>query len=99
MCEIEIVINSRPFTYLYEEGEEALTPPHLVIGRRLLDIPRKSNAIVMKHNPELLCNRYKYLQTVINHYWKRFSNEYLVQLHEHHFYTRKINMMNITSFY
>ena len=43
----------------------------------------------MEHNPELLCNRYKYLQTVINHYWKRFSNEYLVQSHEHHFYTRK----------
>ena len=88
LCEIEIVINSRPLTYLYEEVDEALTPSHLVIGRRLISVPMKGDAIVANHTTELLCNRYKYLQTVISHYWKRFSNEYLVQLHEHHFYTR-----------
>ena len=36
----------------------------------------------------MLCNRFRYLQSVIQLYWKRFSNEYLIQLHEHHIYTR-----------
>ena len=39
-------------------------------------------------NMGLLCNRFRYLQSVIQHYWKRFSKEYLIQLHEHHIYTR-----------
>ena len=36
----------------------------------------------------LLCNRFRYSQSVIQHYWNRFSNEYLIQLHEHHIYPR-----------
>ena len=39
LCEIEIVVNSRPLTYLYEEADEALTPSHLAIGRSLLNEP------------------------------------------------------------
>ena len=41
-----MVINSRPLTYLYEETEEALTPSHLVIGRRLLSTAMKGDTTI-----------------------------------------------------
>ena len=85
--EIEMVINSRPLTYLYEDVEEALTPSHLVIGRRLLSNSMKGDHVTVEHSRELLNNRFKYLQNVVEHYWKRFSKEYLFELHEHHLYT------------
>ena len=87
LVEIEMVINSRPLT-LYEEAEEALTPSHLVIGRRLLSNSMKGDGSVAEHNAELMNNRYKYLKNVIEHYSKRFSKEYLSELHQHHLYTR-----------
>ena len=87
LCEIEIVVNSRPLTYLYEEADEALTPSHLAIGRSLLNKSINHDEAT-EYSQGLLCNRFRYLQSVIQHYWKRFSKEYLIQLHEHHIYTR-----------
>ena len=40
LVEIEGTLNCRPLTYTYEETEvEALTPSHLIFGRRLSSIP------------------------------------------------------------
>lgn len=40
LAEIEAVINSRPLSYLSSEGvEEPLTPSHLLVGRRILNLP------------------------------------------------------------
>ena len=91
LIEIEMVINCRPLTYLYEEVEKALTPLHLVIGRRLMSKFMKCDAAKIDYSSEHLNNRYKYLQSIIEHYWKRFSKEYLLELHEHHFYNHKRN--------
>ena len=88
LVEIEMVINSRPLTYLYEEAEEASTPSHLVIGRRLLNTSMKGDGYVAKHSADLLHNHYKYLQNVIQHYSKRFSKEYLSELDQRRLYTR-----------
>lgn len=95
LVEIEMIINSRPLTYLYddEEGDEALTPSHMVMGRRLLtDVEKEPSTVV--HSSENMNARFKYLQTVINHYWKRFSNEYLLELHQHHIHASKRNYDN-----
>ena len=91
LVEIEAVINSRPLTYLYEDSqEEALTPSHLVVGRRLLNgKPEISN--VVEQSSEKLTNRFTYLQAIIDHYWKRFSKEYLLELHQHHLEVCKRN--------
>ena len=74
-------------TYLYEEADEALTPSLLAIGRSLLNKSINYDETT-EYSQGLLCNRFRYLQSVIQHYWKRFSKEYLIQLHEHHIYTR-----------
>ena len=87
LIEIEMVINSRPLTYLYEEDDEALCPSHLVVGRRLLSNSVKTHISHDELSRNVLTNRYRYLQNIIDHYWKRFSREYLSELREHHVYT------------
>ena len=40
LTEIEstVIVNSRPLTYLYDDLEEALTPSHLIYGRKLVSL-------------------------------------------------------------
>ena len=40
LAEIEVVINSRPLSYISASDlEEPLTPSHLLVGRRILNLP------------------------------------------------------------
>ena len=40
ITEVEMVINSRPLSYMSASDlEEPLTPSHLMVGRRLMDAP------------------------------------------------------------
>ena len=92
LVEIETVINCRPLTYLFEETDEALTPSHLVIGRRLItDVEKGEIPISVEHSSETLNSRFTYLQNIIDHYWNRFSKEYLLDLHQHHLSSCKRN--------
>ena len=74
LIEIECVVNSRPLTYLFDEVDEALTPSHLAVGRRLVsDVLNFEAPKEVQQTHESLTARYRYLQTIIDHYWKRFS--------------------------
>ena len=40
LAEIEAVLNSRPLSYVSgNDMEEPITPSHLIVGRRILDLP------------------------------------------------------------
>ena len=40
LTEVEMVVNSRPLSYMStEDAEEPLTPSHLLTGRRVLSLP------------------------------------------------------------
>ena len=79
ITEVEMVINSRPLTYVsMDDIEEALTPSHLIMGRRILRLP---DDLCYQHNleddiqvtPACLTKRMKYLNTVMERFWKRRS--------------------------
>ena len=84
LIEVESVLNSRPIFYLYEELEaEPLTPPHLMLGRRLTTLPIKRN-LDNCHVDVNFPKRYRYLLSKISHFWNRWHHEYLVDLRKQH---------------
>ena len=86
LIQIEGVLNSRPLTYVCEDGGEPLTPSHLVVGRRLLSPPTEFlvKDPQYKNSQEDLLKRERHLRTVLQHFWKRWQKDYLTQLREHH---------------
>ena len=77
LTDIEAVLNQRPLSY---HGSDPLdpapiTPSQLAIGRNLHELPLKSETGTVS-----LSKRYKHLQQVLQHFWKRWSSEYLPKL-------------------
>ena len=70
LVEIENMINSRPLTYLSDENMEVITPYHLLYGR---NIAVRGDHIYRQYcsEGENIENRAKYVQNVIEKYWKR----------------------------
>ena len=99
LTEVEVIVNSRPLSYLSTEDiEEPLTPSHLLIGRRVLNLPDgdlhcgliEGNDMEFTH--ESLNRRMDHLNKTLNHFWKRWRNEYLLQLRECHRYGPKTDV-------
>ena len=91
IVEIESIINSRPLSYISSSDlEEPLTPSHLMIGRRILNLPDNLGYLLdpgdeeFTVDPTQLRKRAKYLSNTLNHFWRRWRNEYLVELRESH---------------
>lgn len=96
VIEIEGVINSRPLSYISSSDlEEPLTPSHLILGRRLLNLPDNLDCLSdpddedFEVNASKLTKRMKHLASVLNHFWKRWRSEYLAELRESHRYAAK----------
>ena len=85
ITEIELVLNSRPLTYLhFDDVKEPLTPSHLVVGRRLMTIPEDCAIKEEESDIELLTGRQRYLILLLSHFWNRWRNDYVLSLREHH---------------
>lgn len=78
LAQIEACLNSRPLAPLPlgEECMEVLTPGHFLIGRPLESLPDSS----MSYRSISLLRRWHLCQSVIRHFWKRWSHEYLTTL-------------------
>ena len=85
IAEVEGVLNSRPLCHIYDDNiDDVITPSHLLFGRRLLS-PSYENV-----TPENICfstesvaKRAQFINTLLEHFWKRWSKEYLTELREH----------------
>ena len=78
-AEIEAALNSRPLTPLEstaEDGTEALTPGHFLIGRPSLSLPTDDKKL---ENITTL-RRWNLLQHLITEFWRRWNTEHLVNL-------------------
>ena len=87
LAEIESTVNSRPLTYQYDDLVEALTPSHLLCGRRLSPLSENIDTSFDEAENELQSNmtkRFLYLSRKLNHFWNRWRKEYLVDLREFH---------------
>ena len=91
VIEVEAIINSCPLSYiLADDLEEPLTPSHLLVGRRLLNLPdnlcyrEDINDNEFEIDPANLSKRARHLNNVINQFWNRWRHEYLLELREVH---------------
>ena len=78
LAEVEFVLNSRPLIYVSSDAGDpaALTPNHLLLGR---DAPCLPPGV---HSDERLNvkRRWKQAQLIVEHFWKRWSREYVPTL-------------------
>ena len=91
LVEVEAVLNSRPITYVYENDvEEPLTPSHLFCGRRLLSRDHDGGDVEVPDDEsfdithEAAVTQMKKETAVVEHFWRRWHKEYLVDLRESH---------------
>ena len=78
LTQIEACLNSRPLcatTSHSQDGILVLTPGHFLVGRPLQAYPET----VTTDEPSL-CKRWTLCQSIIHHFWKRWSAEYLQHL-------------------
>ncbi|XP_047143059.1 uncharacterized protein LOC124817258 [Hydra vulgaris] len=80
LAEVEAVVNNRPITFTYNKpGDTPLTPNHLLYGRTLNFLAIEDDNIEYNLNA-----RSAYISNVLNHYWKRWRDEYVTELREYH---------------
>ena len=89
VTEVEMIVNSRPLTYFStEDMEDPVTPSHFITGRRLMSLPDGpynrdiDDSIGTNHSD--LTKRMIHLNNVLEHFWKRWKREYLLELREAH---------------
>lgn len=89
LTQIEACLNSRPLTKLNENTDDLmpLTPGHFLVGEPLLNIPDKDYSD--SHVTGL--QRWRLVQKMVNDFWKRWSQEYLVSLNQRYKWTRPIS--------
>ena len=86
LTEVECVVSARPLAYVYDDLDGvnfALTPSHLINGRRLQNTPSSSHfEIVSTH--DTLTRRSQHQKRLLNQFTAAWRKEYLVNLRETH---------------
>ena len=90
IIEVEAIVNSRPLSYVSPNDlEELLTPSHLLVGRRLTSLPDHTQYEQepnedFKTSPEILTRRMRFLNNVLQKFWKQWKREYLLEPRNKH---------------
>ena len=81
ICQIEAILNSRPIAPLSNDPNDlqALTPGHFLIGVPLAAIP-DSIIKTQSNQPINLLHQQRRIQAITDHFWKRWSVEYISTL-------------------
>ncbi|GAB1858924.1 Integrase catalytic domain-containing protein [Camponotus japonicus] len=80
LSEIEAILNSRPITALSEDPNDLayLSPGHFLVGTTLNSFPCNNISDVNENR----LTRWQRVEQVRQHFWQRWSNEYLHSLQE-----------------
>lgn len=84
LIEIESSINTRPLTYVNEDDTETvITPNHLIFGADIHD-----NFSFVSSKTYVPVKRLRRINTILEHFRKRFSSTYFNELRQSHFYRK-----------
>ena len=84
LTEIETIVNSRPITYVYDDEESlsyALTPCHLIYGRRIATLPNNRHYEIINTHESLL-RRERHQKRLLRQFTTQWRKEYLLNLRE-----------------
>lgn len=78
LVQIEAILNSRPLTPMSSSPEDLLplTPGHFLIGRSLQSLPEQNH----QNTPSCRLSRHQRIQQLRQHFWLRWSKEYISEL-------------------
>lgn len=78
VAQVEACLNSRPSTPQYDDPNDGapLTPGHFLIGRPLVAIPEPD----FTSKPVNRLTRWQHMQQALQHFWRRWSADYLQRL-------------------
>jgi hypothetical protein len=87
LCQIEAALNSRPLCSLTDDPAafDALTPGHFLIGQPLSALPDEDLAEAKMSR----LTRWQHVTRMFQHFWKRWSAEYLTSLQQRHKWQKK----------
>lgn len=93
LVQIEAVLNSRPLSPLSNEPSDLtpLTPSHFLIGRPLTSLPERDLVEI----PENRLSTYQRIQQLQQHFWSRWSLEYISELQQRSKWQQKVNPIKI----
>ena len=96
LTQIESCLNSRPLVPLQydEDGIEALTPGHFLIGKPPESIPDPA----FSYRTLSLLRRWHLCQALVRHFWQRWSTEYISSLRRYtqwHHPTRNVQVGDV----
>lgn len=90
LVETEAILNSHPLSNIdADDTEEPLTPSHHLTGRQILSVLDNFIACDIDDedfevSDESLQRRVRHLNAVLNHFWKQWRREYLLELRDAH---------------
>ena len=97
LTQIEACLNSRPLippNTADDDGIQALTPGHFLIGQPLMALPDPS----FSYRSVFLLRRWHLCQNLVRHFWQRWSGEYLAALNRYnkwHYPSRNVALGDI----
>ena len=91
--QIEAILNTRPITPLSEDPNEfeLLTPSHFLCGTANIQIPDQN----IQNIKEYSLSRWQKVTFKLQHFWSRWSKEYLHTLQYRNKWNRKVDNINI----
>lgn len=85
LLEVEAILNSRPLTFVSNEVDDPspLCPSHFLIGKRITALPPE-NIRTQQSTKNELTRKYKYRLNLIQQFWKKWKQLYIMDLKSMH---------------